>query len=266
MERYRGLTKIKSYEEYKNAKERLKKYIEEYNWISTSESPMQDIKDQIDSLQENGVSEEQEGIASIQNLYTKFSSLKNVDYKSDLYKNIVALITEIEQYEARISNNSFFKTLLGAVLGKKEDIENLRKRYVFGMATITGDVPGEASLQLESIDSILASLKDSKYDWINIDPFSQKEQETTALTVVKENDVGNVPRYIKSVHARADEVIKEQREEGVSAIGHAKQVKVDKPNNVPMQNKQQERKNPKSRANSLEINEQTGNKYDMDHD
>lgn len=242
MERYLGLSKIKNNSEYKEAKERLKSYIEDYNWISTSKAPLEDIENELDkllvTLNQNGknndahksfkkasaneititdentvISDDERKILSeAKVLELKFNSVKAGKYKSDLYNNIVALVTEIGDYEANIEK-SFFRTLLGALKGNNTDKENLKQRYVYWMGTMTGNIPGEIATQLESREDILSFLN-RNYDWVNINPFENKEEweedNKTLMPVVSENDA---PGYVKSAYKEANRIIESHSQE-----------------------------------------------------
>lgn len=215
MERYRGLTEIKSYQEYQQAKERLKHYIEEYKWITSTNKPYEDIKAELDQI--IGMREKEENPSKhtaletegkAQALKVKFDAVQDKTYEPNLYRNIMALILTIENYEAKMSKSSFFATLVGAIAGKKEDMENLKKRYLFGRAVLTGDVYGEHNVQLESVDNILNFLG-RNYEWVNLDPTSAVEENSTALAIIPQREEASPSKTFSEAMKRTNSLLEE---------------------------------------------------------
>lgn len=212
MERYEGLKRIKSDEEYEAAKKRLEEYLVQYKWIAETESPLDDIFDSLmecskvrkiyeneDAKEENSDgkereivdnTEERENEHRILSLKRQFDELKNGTYVANLRRNITALFITIGEYEARLEkaekNVPDSDEIEGVQEKKKEYIIKWKgRRFRFFWANFTGLVPGELmNMDVEDKNEIPLFIK-QKYGLISIsEPVPAERQNQNMALVV----------------------------------------------------------------------------------
>ncbi len=212
MERYEGLKRIKSDEEYEAAKKRLEDYLVQYKWIAESESPLDDIFESLKECSEtrktyetNGEEqdhEEREIVDTqeakdnehrILSLKRQFDELKNGTYVANLRRNITALFITIGEYEARLEKaekNVPDSDVVDGVEEKKREyvVKWKGRRFRFFWANFTGLVPGELmNMDVEDRNEIPLFIK-QKYGLISInEPVpAEHQKENMALAVAKQ--------------------------------------------------------------------------------
>lgn len=212
MERYEGLKRIKSDEEYEAAKKRLEEYLVQYKWIAETESPLDDIFESLKECSENrktyeanaeaGEHEEREIVDSteaidnehrILSLKRQFDELKNGTYVANLRRNITALFVTIGEYEARLEkaekNVPDSDPVDGVEEKKREYVVKWKgRRFRFFWANFTGLVPGELmNMDVEDRNEIPLFIK-QKYGLISIsEPVpAERKKENMALVVAKQ--------------------------------------------------------------------------------
>lgn len=121
---YRGLTKIKTQEEYEKRKEDLQYCLDEYSWFSQSKDPKKDIAERVklllDGLSPELPQEEQLRILKeIHLLQVKYVAIKNGEYDSTLRQNIQANLILTQQYEAAMEKRSPWSIISGMLTGNK---------------------------------------------------------------------------------------------------------------------------------------------------
>lgn len=213
MERYEGLKRIKSDEEYEAAKKRLEEYLVQYKWIAETESPLDDIFDSLmecskvrkiyeneeaksEEDKEREIVDNQEEIDNehrILSLKRQFDELKNGTYVANLRRNITALFITIGEYEARLEKaekNVPDSDVVDGVEEKKKDyiIKWKGRRFRFFWANFTGLVPGELmNMDVEDRNEIPLFIK-QKYGLISInEPVpAERQNQNMALTVAQQ--------------------------------------------------------------------------------
>ncbi len=213
MERYEGLKRIKSDEEYKAAKKRLEEYLVQYKWIAETESPLDDIFDSLmecskvrkiyeneeaktEEDKEREIADNKEEIDNehrILSLKRQFDELKNGTYVANLRRNITALFITIGEYEARLEKaekNVPDSDVVDGVEEKKKDyiIKWKGRRFRFFWANFTGLVPGELmNMDVEDRNEIPLFIK-QKYGLISIsEPVpAERQNQNMALTVAQQ--------------------------------------------------------------------------------
>lgn len=212
MERYEGLKRIKSDEEYEAAKKRLEEYLVQYKWIAESESPLEDIFESLKECSETRKNYEVDGQVPdheereivdtqeakdnehrILSLKRQFDELKNGTYVANLRRNITALFITIGEYEARLEKaekNVPDSDVVDGVEEKKREyvVKWKGRRFRFFWANFTGLVPGELmNMDVEDRNEIPLFIK-QKYGLISInEPVpAEHQKENMALTVAKQ--------------------------------------------------------------------------------
>ena len=210
MERYEGLKRIKSDEEYEAAKKRLEDYLVQYKWIAETESPLDDIFDSLmecskvrkiyeneeaksEEDKEREIVDNQEEIDNehrILSLKRQFDELKNGTYVANLRRNITALFITIGEYEARLEKaekNVPDSDVVDGVEEKKKDyiIKWKGRRFRFFWANFTGLVPGELmNMDVEDRNEIPLFVK-QKYGLISInEPVPAERQKQNMALVI----------------------------------------------------------------------------------
>lgn len=210
MERYEGLKRIKSDEEYEAAKKRLEEYLVQYKWIAETESPLDDIFDSLmecskvrkiyeneeaksEEDKEREIVDNQEEIDNehrILSLKRQFDELKNGTYVANLRRNITALFITIGEYEARLEKaekNVPDSDVVDGVEEKKKDyiIKWKGRRFRFFWANFTGLVPGELmNMDVEDRNEIPLFVK-QKYGLISInEPVPVERQKQNMALVI----------------------------------------------------------------------------------
>ena len=210
MERYEGLKRIKSDEEYEAAKKRLEEYLVQYKWIAETESPLDDIFDSLmecskvrkiyeneeaksEEDKEREIVDNQEEIDNehrILSLKRQFDELKNGTYVANLRRNITALFITIGEYEARLEKaekNVPDSDVVDGVEEKKKDyiIKWKGRRFRFFWANFTGLVPGELmNMDVEDRNEIPLFVK-QKYGLISInEPVPTERQKQNMALVI----------------------------------------------------------------------------------
>ncbi|MBR3888035.1 MAG: hypothetical protein IKJ32_02930 [Clostridia bacterium] len=210
MERYEGLKRIKSDEEYEAAKKRLEEYLVQYKWIAETESPLDDIFDSLmecskirkiyeneeaksEEDKEREIVDNQEEIDNehrILSLKRQFDELKNGTYVANLRRNITALFITIGEYEARLEKaekNVPDSDVVDGVEEKKKDyiIKWKGRRFRFFWANFTGLVPGELmNMDVEDRNEIPLFVK-QKYGLISInEPVPAERQKQNMALVI----------------------------------------------------------------------------------
>ncbi len=200
MDRVEGLKKIKSYEAYVEAKQRLEEYLKQYKWITETKAPYEDIKAMLvkcvttrkeyeNKSAEEKVSETPEERAQnkqleldnenkILSLKLQYDAIKSDTYIANLKRNITALFVTIGEYEARIeSSNKKDEKAKDEFLTSRS-----MRRFRFFLANLTGMVPGEVNMNVENRKEIPLYIIEH-YDLVN-KPEITPEYKETALTVV----------------------------------------------------------------------------------
>lgn len=157
--RYRELQRIKTKQEYENAKERLEYYKTEYTWIKESENPMDDVRKEIESLMPmlNGENTDSQRhyLKHIQFLMNKRSQIKKDRYLPIIKQNITALLLTTRQYELEQKDYNILDLLKGVIKGDNTILEALKMRHVFSSVITFGNMPAEENLSLPSVEDAL---------------------------------------------------------------------------------------------------------------
>lgn len=208
MERFEGLRKINTPEEYSEAKSRLESYLKQYKWITETKTPYEDISKVLikcsetrKSYEAKEANEEQRQIElenenKILALKLQYDAIKGDTYKGNLRRNIMALYVSIGDYEARMEKRSTKKSIKSQSDTKFDSLpkdmltSRSMRRFRFWLASVTGMVPGEINMDAENRKEIpLYILKN--YDLVNLVANEEitPEQEEKALVVVPEVDL-----------------------------------------------------------------------------
>lgn len=169
---YKGLTKLKTKEEYEAKKTELKYYVDEYTWITSSKEPLKDItmrmREMLDGLEKEENQENQLGLLkNIHVLQVKYTSVKKGEYISDLKQDITAALVLIEQYEATLEKHSPAKVAVGVLTGNPEIKSYLQRRYRVASANRNYAAPNAIDLRMEKIEDILNYI-DKNYNLVEI--------------------------------------------------------------------------------------------------
>lgn len=248
MERYEGLKRIKSDEEYEAAKKRLEDYLVQYKWIAESESPLDDIFESLKECSETRKTYETNGEVSnheereivdnqeakdnehrILSLKRQFDELKNGTYVANLRRNITALFITIGEYEARLEKaekNVPDSDVVDGVEEKKREyvVKWKGRRFRFFWANFTGLVPGELmNMDVEDRNEIPLFIK-QKYGLISInEPVpAEHQKENMALTVAKQKTKFSIKWFSNPVN----EFIASR---GITQVNKLKKTEVEAP-------------------------------------
>lgn len=213
MERYEGIRKIRSEEEYEATRKRLEEYLVQYKWITESDAPLDDIFDsllecsKIRKLYEGRTGTDEREIVSemtekeneyrILSLKRQFDELKHGTYIANLRRNITALYITVGEYEARAEKAERSAPESDSVEGHEEKKREYitsgpYRRARFFWAAFTGLVPGEIlNMDIEDKNEIPLFIK-QKYGLISLiepTPFENNKTNTnTALVVAPERN------------------------------------------------------------------------------
>ena len=245
-----GLVKIKSIEEYENAKKSLVYCISEYKWATESENPRKEIEDEIKACSielKSGMNRDEEFklLNKIHLLKTKYISIVRDKYKSALKRNINALVLMLEHFEASNQKVKFGDLIKGIIAGNPETKEYVKKKYMFTLANMYGTTPAPVSLNIESMDDILDYM-DKNYELVDIDLSDKKEaREELGLTLFEEPIVGIKAALLASIGRTVDDCIenykvaKPTKEEIKIALNKANRAK-EKEVNPKFENKKEQ--------------------------
>lgn len=169
---YKGLTKLKSEEEYEAKKAELKYYVEEYTWISNSKEPLKDITLRMRSMLDRLEKEENKDVQTdllkaIHALQVKYITIKKEEYIPTLKQNITASLVLIEQYEASLEKHSPLKIAFGMLSGNPEIKSYLQRRFIVSSANRNYAAPNAVDLRLEKMEDILEYI-DKNYNLVEI--------------------------------------------------------------------------------------------------
>ena len=119
MDRYEGLKRIKSNEEYEAAKKRLEEYLVQYKWIAETESPLDDIFDslmecsKVRKIYENEENKEnEEDYSFLEYLYAKYTNGISIEnpQQEDLYRDLCLARLEKRKIEEGKCDTDISKT------------------------------------------------------------------------------------------------------------------------------------------------------------
>ena len=189
---YKGLEKIKTYEEYGEKKQELKYYVDEYSWITKAKEPLTDITNQIKELlaeldNEDITQEEQLRILKgIHLLQIKYLSIKREEYPSILKRNITATFILIEQYEASLEQHSPWQVIKGVITGNAEIKSYLQRKYMVSKVNDNRAAQSAVNLNVEKIEDILGYIE-KNYNLVDI----KMPKEENALMPVEDIGIDN---------------------------------------------------------------------------
>lgn len=208
---YKGLEKIKTYEEYGEKKQELKYYVDEYSWITKSKEPLIDITNQIKALlreldDEDITKEKQlEILKAIHLSQIKYLRVKKDEYLSILKRNITATFIIIEQYEASIEKHSLFKKIIGVITGNAEIKSYFQRKYMLSKANDNRVAPSAVNLSMENIEDILGYIEQN-YNLVDV----KIPKEETALIPIGDVEFENPVQ--KQVQEKTEAFIESQLE------------------------------------------------------
>lgn len=226
---YKGLTKIKTNEEYEEKKQELKYYVDEYSWITKSQNPLKDMKEKIgkllDGYNAEDVKEQQlEALRAIHRLQVKYASVRKGEYPAVLKRNITATLIQIEQYEASIEKYPAFQMLKGVITGNQDIKNHLRRKHLLSKANDVRVAPGAIDLNTESIEDILEYI-DKNYNLVDI---KIPKEELSLMPVEVENDITHplAEKIQEMTKTFLEEQISNEKEE-LSTIDNTSKATVD---------------------------------------
>ncbi|MBR4110111.1 MAG: hypothetical protein IKK43_00225 [Clostridia bacterium] len=208
---YKGLEKIKTYEEYGEKKQELKYYVDEYSWITKTKEPLADISNQMKTLlsklddEEISAEEQLRILKRIHLLQIKYLKVKRDEYLPILKRNITATLVIIEQYEASIEKHSPWKVLTGVITGSAEIKSYLQRKYMLSKVNDNRVVQSAVNLSVENIEDILGYI-DQNYNLVDI----KIPKEENALMLVE--DIGIDNPIQKQVQEKAETFIETELE------------------------------------------------------
>lgn len=175
-ERKLGIKRIKNDDERKEVIDELNANINELDWLTNSSDIYADINAELDKITSKGaeMSEEDKDKAAI--LRRKFIAIKEGTYQPMLKRNIASLLVSLEYDDAKKEDRTPFDILKGIITGDEAIKANLSKKYTFFLANFTGEIPGTADINLESIDEILEYIG-THCDLVALDPKSEVEKK-----------------------------------------------------------------------------------------
>ncbi|MBO5179751.1 MAG: hypothetical protein J6B87_05345 [Clostridia bacterium] len=189
---YKGLEKIKTYEEYGEKKQELKYYVDEYSWITKSKEPLTDITNQmkklLDELDNADITQEDQlrVLKGIHLLQIKYLSVKRGEYLAILKRNITATFILIEQYEASLEKHSPWQVIKGVITGNVEIKNYLQRKYMISKVNDTRAAQSAVNLNVEKIEDILGYIE-KNYNLVDI----KIPKDETALMLVEDIDMDN---------------------------------------------------------------------------
>lgn len=208
---YKGLKKIKTYEEYNEKKQELKYYVEEYSWITKTKEPLIDITNQMKTLlgkldNEDITKEEQlQILKGIHLLQIKYLKVKKDEYISILKRNITATFILVEQYEASIEQHSPWQIIKGVITGNAEIKSYLQRKYMVSKVNDNRVAPSAVNLSMENIEDILGYIEQN-YNLVDV----KMPKEETALVPIEEGGIDNPVQ--KQVQEKTEAFIESQLE------------------------------------------------------
>lgn len=200
--RIKGLDKLKSEEEYRDAKKKFEYYMSEYEWVSNSKDPKSEIESELrkcsKELHADMEHEEERNLLSrIQTLKTKYIRVARGEYATNLKENISALLLMIEQYEAAHEKRSFSDLARGIFKGDLDTKEYLKKKYMLSWSNMYGITKSPESLCVEPMEDILDYMAQN-YDLVDIDLSDRKgDDKETALAIVY-TEPGSIEKGIRA--------------------------------------------------------------------
>lgn len=200
--RIKGLDKLKSVEEYLDAKRDFDYYMGEYEWLSNSKDPISEIESELkrcsDNLRPNMEHDEELDLLSkIQTLKAKYAKVARGEYATNLKENISALLLMMEQYEATNEKRDFTDLISGILKGDLDTKEYLKKKYMLSWSNMYGITKAPESLCVETMEDILDYMAQN-YDLVDIDLSDRKgDMRETALTIVY-TEPGSIEKSIRS--------------------------------------------------------------------
>lgn len=208
---YKGLEKIKTYEEYDEKKQELKYYVGEYSWITKAKEPLVDITNQMKTLlgkldDEDITKEEQlEVLKGIHLLQIKYLKVKRDEYLSTLKRNITATFILVEQYEASIEKHSLWEVITGVATGSAEIKSYLQRKYMVSKVNDNRVAPSAVNLSMENIEDILGYIEQN-YNLVDV----KIPKEETALVPIEDVEMDNPVQ--KQVQEKTEAFIESQLE------------------------------------------------------
>lgn len=223
---YKGLTKLKSEEEYEAKKAELKYYVEEYTWISNSKEPLKDItlrmRSMLDRLEKEESKDAQTDLLkNIHALQVKYTTIKKGEYVPTLKQNITACLVLIEQYEASLEKHSPLKIALGMISGNPEIKSYLQRRFMVSSANRNYAAPSAVDLRLEKMEDILEYI-DKNYNLVEIKlPTSE-----TGLVLVNDELENPVKQRIQDMTDRF--LMQNEKKEEIKSVEDKSDVNIDR--------------------------------------
>lgn len=200
--RIKGLDKLKSEEEYREAKKDFEYYMSEYEWFSNSKDPKGEIENELRMCSKElhvdmERDEERSLLSKIQTLKTKYIRVARGEYAANLKENISALLLMIEQYEAANEKRNFSDLTKGIFKSDPATKEYLKKKYMLAWSNMYGITKAPESLCVEPMEDILDYMA-KNYDLVDIDLSDRKDgKEETALAIVY-TEPGSIEKGIRS--------------------------------------------------------------------
>lgn len=250
--RYKVLQKIKTQEEYEDAKKRLEYYMKEYTWMQESENPMLEVRTEMQKLLPmlNGEkTESQKYFSRCVNLLTsKSQQIASGEYLTNLKSNITALLVTTREYEQRQKDYNLLDILKGIIKRDKAILEALRINNIFERIMAFGNVPAEKDLSLQD-PAYLVEYIGKHYNLVGIKvPDYQKNLALVPVSpegrITKEQEFISemVSEYMNpenKVSKVSDDKVQENKKQ------EDKEQENKKQKNKEQENKEQENKEPK---------------------
>ena len=169
---YRGLTKIKTQEEYDKRKEDLQYCLDEYAWFSQSEDPKKEISDSVKGLlnelnPELSQEEQLRILKEIHLLQVKYVAIRNGDYEPTLKRNIQANLILTQQYEAAQEKRSPWSIISGVLTGNKVIRNHVQNLSLVSDANSHRAAQDAIDLRRERLEYILEYMS-KNYHFVNI--------------------------------------------------------------------------------------------------
>lgn len=169
---YRGLTKIKTQEEYEKRKEDLQYCIDEYSWFSQSKDPKKDISERVKLLlgglnPELPQDEQLRILKEIHLLQVKYVAVKNGEYEPTLRQNIQANLILTQQYEAASEKRSPWSIISGILTGNRMIRNHVKNLNLVSDANNHRAAQDAIDLRRERPEDILEYMS-RNYKFVNI--------------------------------------------------------------------------------------------------
>ena len=214
--RYRQVERIKTQEEYEEAKKRLDYYLKEYTWMQESKNPILEVKQEMEKLLPmlNGEKTESQKYFQkcINLLNSKNQQIIAGEYLTNLKQNITALLVitrEFEQKQKEYTLRDIFWR--GIIKRDKTILEALKINNIFERIMAFGNVPAEKDLSLQDPEYLVAYIG-KYYDLVGIQV--PDYQKNLALVPVNSERVTMEQKFILNM---MNEYLKENGIENDSA-------------------------------------------------